>query len=176
MKILKWTFGSLLALILIIIAIAYLLPNQYGLSRSTIINTRPEKIYPLIVAPKEWKKWSVWNQRDPAMKMTYSGAESGSGAAWEWQSESQGNGGMKFVNAIDNQQVAYELHFEGMGKPSTGTLSLVSEGDHTKITWTMQGTSEGSFATKLFAPFMDKLVGPDFEAGLNNLKALAEKS
>ena len=110
------------------------------------------------------------------MRMQYSGAEAGNGASWDWQSESQGNGGMKFNRVIDNQQVGYELHFEGMGQPSTGALTLVADGSNTKITWTMEGTSEGSFMTKLFAPFMDKLVGPDFEAGLNNLKALAEKS
>jgi uncharacterized protein YndB with AHSA1/START domain len=176
MKILKWTLGSLLAVIVLIIAIAYLLPNQYGLSRSITINASADKIFPLIAAPKEWKKWSVWNQRDPAMQMTYSGAEVGNGAAWEWQSQSQGNGGMKFNNVVENQQVGYELHFEGMGQPSTGAITLVAEGNATKITWSMQGTSEGSFMTKLFAPFMDKLVGPDFEAGLKNLKALVEKT
>jgi hypothetical protein len=40
----------------------------------------------------------------------------------------------------------------------------------------MTGTSEGNFMMKLFAPFMDKLVGPDFEGGLKNLKGIAEQS
>jgi hypothetical protein len=28
---------------------------------------------------------------------------------------------------------------------------------------------------KFFAPFMDRMVGPDFESGLKNLKDIAEK-
>jgi hypothetical protein len=39
----------------------------------------------------------------------------------------------------------------------------------------MTGTSEGNLMMKYFAPFMDKMVGPDFEAGLKNLKEVAEK-
>lgn len=174
MKLLKWLFGGLAAFIVVIIGIAYSLPNEYGVTRSITINARPDQIYPYISAPKEWKKWSVWNQRDPAMTMTYSGPEYGDGATWEWQSKTEGNGGMKFQKVIANHEVGYELHFEGMGKPSTGALTLLEEGKSTKITWTMLGTSEGNLMTKLFAPFMDNLVGPDFQAGLQNLKTLVE--
>lgn len=175
MKILKWVFGSLLGLILIILAIAMMLPNDYAVSRSITINAPAEKIYTLVADPKEWKKWSVWNQRDPAMQMTFSGPASGAGAGWDWQSKSQGNGGMKFTAAVENQKIDYELHFEGMGKPSSGALLFEAQTGVTKITWSMHGTSEGNLMMKLFAPFMDKMVGPDFQAGLDNLKKLAEQ-
>ncbi|MDE2427849.1 MAG: SRPBCC family protein [Burkholderiales bacterium] len=175
MKFIRWFFGFLLVLIILILGIAYALPNAYSVSRSLVIHAPPEKIYPLVAAPKQWKNWSVWNQRDAAMHMQFSGPESGTGAAWEWQSRSQGNGGMKFTYAITNRQLEYELHFEGMGKPSTGAFMLEGVDDGTKITWNMHGSSEGSLMTKLFAPFMDKMVGPDFQAGLDNLKKLAEQ-
>jgi hypothetical protein len=44
------------------------------------------------------------------------------------------------------------------------------------VTWTMQGKC--NFISKIIQVFvsMDKMVGPDFEAGLANLKAAAEKS
>ena len=35
---------------------------------------------------------------------------------------------------------------------------------------------KGNFMMKLFAPFMDRMVGPDFDAGLKNLKTIAEKN
>jgi hypothetical protein len=175
MKILKRMLIALLCLIGFIIALAYLMPNHYGVIRSIEIQARPEKIYPLIASPKEWKKWSVWNQRDPNMAIHFSGPESGAGAAWDWKSESQGNGGMKLTTVAANQVVNYELHFEGMGKPSNGALTLEPEGSSTKVTWSMVGSSEGNFMMKLFAPFMDKMVGPDFEDGLKNLKTVAEK-
>jgi hypothetical protein len=45
----------------------------------------------------------------------------------------------------------------------------------TTVTWTMSGPS--SFMTKLMglAVSMDKMVGKDFDTGLANLKAVAEK-
>ena len=81
---------------------------------------------------------------------------------------------MKFTAAIENQKIDYELHFEGMGQPSSGTLPFEAQTGATKITWSMHGTSEANLMMKLFAPFMDKMVGPDFQAGLDNLKKLAE--
>jgi uncharacterized protein YndB with AHSA1/START domain len=176
MKILKWTLASLLGLIIIVLAIAILRPNEYAVSRTITINAPAEKIYALVADPKEWKKWSVWNQRDPAMQMTYSGPASGAGAGWDWQSKSEGNGGMKFTAAIAHQKIDYELHFEGMGKPSSGALLFEAQAAATKVTWSMHGTSEGNLMMKLFAPFMDKMVGPDFQAGLDNLKKLAEQN
>jgi uncharacterized protein YndB with AHSA1/START domain len=175
MKIIKWIAGILLTLVVVVLGIAYSLPNDYKVSRSITVSAAPEKIFPLISVTKEWKNWSVWNQRDPAMEMQYSGPESGSGAAWDWKSKSQGNGGMKFTQVNAPQKLEYELHFEGMGKPSTGAFLLEKQGDGTKITWDMHGSSEGNLMMKLFAPFMDKMVGPDFEAGLANLKKVAEQ-
>lgn len=176
MNILKWILGILLGLVVIIFAVALMLPNEYSVSRTVTINAPAEKIYTLVANPKEWKKWSVWNQRDPAMQMTYSGPASGAGAGWDWQSKSQGNGGMKFTAATENQKINYELHFEGMGKPSAGAMLFEAQSGVTKITWTMQGTSEGNLMMKLFAPFMDKMVGPDFQTGLENLKKLVEQA
>ncbi|MFZ6741708.1 SRPBCC family protein [Undibacterium sp. JH2W] len=176
MKIIKWSAGILLIAIALILAIAYSLPNEYKVSRSVVIRSTPALLFPMIASPKEWKNWSVWNQRDPDMKLEFSGPESGADAAWEWKSKSQGNGGMKITHVGPNRIIDYELHFEGMGKPSTGAFLLEAQAQGTKITWTMQGTSEGNLMMKLFAPFMDKMVGPDFEAGLSNLKKLAEKN
>jgi uncharacterized protein YndB with AHSA1/START domain len=176
MQLLKRLLISLAALIFIIIAVAYMMPNQYGVIRSIKINTSPEKIYPLIATPKEWQKWSVWNRRDPNMEVLYSGPETGTGAAWDWKSKSEGNGGMKLTKVLTNQVIHYELYFEDMGKPSTGNLSLEADGASTKVTWTMTGSSEGNLMMKLFVPFIDKMVGPDFDSGLQNLKLVAEKN
>lgn len=175
MKILKRSLIALVILLLLYCAFVLSLPNQYGVTRSVTIQAPAAKVYAYLAAPKEWKKWSVWNQRDPNMEMLYAGPEQGSGASWDWKSKSEGNGGMKFISVSDNQVINYELHLEGMGKPSTGVIMLETEGSQTKISWSMNGTTEGNFMMKLFVPFMDKMIGPDFEQGLKNLKALAEK-
>lgn len=176
MKAVRYTLGFLLLLVLLIIGLALLQPNHYSVSRSILIKAAPEKIYSLIATPRSWKNWSVWNQRDPAMQMQFSGPDSGQNAAWEWKSKTQGNGGMRFTSAIANRELAYELHFEGMGKPSTGTLRIEKTGDGCTVLWDMQGSTEGNLMMKLFQPFMDRMVGSDFDAGLKNLRKIVEQA
>jgi hypothetical protein len=56
------------------------------------------------------------------MQITSSGPILGNGAAWKRKSTTQGNGGMKFKQKVVNQSIHDELHFEEMGKLSTGEL------------------------------------------------------
>ena len=42
------------------------------------------------------------------------------------------------------------------------------------ITWVMNGNAGMNPVFRWFGLFMDKMVGPDFDAGLKNLKKLAE--
>ena len=55
-------------------------------------------------------------------------------------------------------------------------FTLKPAGDNTTVTWAMHGPSP--YVTKVMQIFidMDHMVGKDFETGLANLKAVAEKS
>jgi hypothetical protein len=54
-------------------------------------------------------------------------------------------------------------------------FSLAPQADATSVTWAMEGASP--FITKMMGVVfnMDNMIGRDFEAGLANLKTLAEK-
>ncbi len=169
LKILKYLVG----LLVLLVAIAFLLPSSYSAQRSVTINAPSEKVFPLIANQKEWKRWSVWNQRDPNMELAYSGPDAAAGAKWAWKSKSEGNGGMEWSAVETNKRVGYILTMEGM-TPSTGDLFVAPEGSGSKVTWTMKGDAGMNPMFRWFGLFMDKLVGPDFEAGLKNLKKLAE--
>jgi uncharacterized protein YndB with AHSA1/START domain len=172
LKVLKYLIGFI---VLFLIA-GFLLPSTYSAQRSTTINAPAEKIYPLIANNREWKRWTVWNQRDPNMQITYSGPEQGAGAKWAWKSKSEGNGGMEFTAVEPNKRVAYSLQMEGM-TPAPGDLTLTpasTGANGTKVTWLMNGDAGMNPLYRWFGFFMDRLVGPDFEAGLANLKKLAE--
>ena len=62
-----------------------------------------------------------------------------------------------------------------MEKPSTVALILENKNSLTEVTCSMTNIIQFNFIIKYFLPFMHKMVGPDFETGLKNLKALAEK-
>ena len=52
---------------------------------------------------------------------------------------------------------------------------MLTAGEVTTVTWQMRGPS--NFLAKIMQVFvsMDSMIGKDFEAGLSNMKAIAEK-
>ena len=169
LKVLKYLVG----IAVLLSAVSFLLPATYSAARSVTINAPVDKVFPLVANHREWKRWSVWNQRDPNMQMTYSGPEMAAGSKWSWKSKSEGNGGMEFSVVEPNTRVGYILTMEDM-TPATGELKFTPDGAGTKLTWDMTGNAGMNPVFRWFGLFMDRLIGPDFEAGLKNLKKLAE--
>ena len=173
MKLVKIALGLVVLFAAVVFGGALLIDPAYAVSRSVQVQAPPERVYALVDSSTGWARWGVWYQRDPQMKVTETGAARGAGAAWSWISESQGNGAMTLTAAEPPQRVAYELRIEGFA-PSQGDLTLQPQGDGTRVTWRMHGTMDNGVG-RWFGLFMERLVGPDFDAGLANLKALAEQ-
>lgn len=175
MKLLKALAVLLLGLVAVLLLGGLLLSSKFSVMRTAQIQAAPDKVYALVANPRHWKQWSVWNQRDPAMQIEYSGPESGRGAVWAWKSKSEGDGRMTFTTAEPGQRLGYELFFPDFGTTSQGELRLEPSGSGTRISWVMNGDMGANPLFRWLALFGDRMVGPDFEAGLANLKALAEQ-
>lgn len=176
MKALKVVLIALVALVALLLVGGLFLSPKYTVVRSVTINVAPDKIYPLVADPRGWKQWSAWNQRDPAMAIEYSGPTSGTGAVWAWKSKSQGDGRMTFTTAEPPQRLGYELFFPDFNSTSTGEFRFAPNGaGGTEVTWSMNGDMGSNPLYRWMGLFMNKMVGPDFDMGLNNLKVLAEK-
>jgi uncharacterized protein YndB with AHSA1/START domain len=174
MKIVQWTLAVVGALALALVAVGFFLPSTFLVSRSVVIDAPPKKVYDLVVEPRQWSRWSVWNRRDPAMKVTYKGPPFGMGARWDWVSKSEGTGSMEFTHVEPDRAVEYALNFADFNMKSSGALRLEPQAGATRVTWTSSGDVGGNPVKHYLAAMMDRMVGPDFEAGLANLKALAE--
>jgi uncharacterized protein YndB with AHSA1/START domain len=175
-KFLKWFLGTLALVAAVIVVGGMFLNPNFNVSRGITIAAPPEKVFPLIANPRHWKQWSVWNQRDPDMAISYDGPESGNGAKWTWKSRSEGDGSMTFKNVEANRSVGYDLYFPDFGTTSTGELRLAPEGGGTRVTWTMNGNMGSNPLFRWIALASDSMIGKDFEAGLARLKNLAEKT
>jgi uncharacterized protein YndB with AHSA1/START domain len=176
MKFFKWFLIAVVALAVLLVGGGLALPSKFKVERTALINAPAEKVYGLVADPRAWPKWGVWNQRDPNMKMTFSGAASGQGAKWSWESKSEGSGAMEFTRVEPGKLVEYSLSFPDMGMNSRGALTMSAEGGGTRISWTNEGDVGGNPLMHWMTLMMDRMVGPDFEKGLANLKALAEKT
>lgn len=175
MKIVKWILIVVGVLAAVFLVGAMVMPSAYEVERSAVINAPASKVYPLIAEPKSWPKWTVWNKRDPYMKMTFAGPPSGKGAKWSWESKTEGSGNMEFIAAEPDKSIGYALAFPEMGMSSKGRLALAPEGAGTRVRWTNEGDVGKNPLMRWFVPFLDGMMGPDFEGGLAGLKTLAEK-
>ncbi|WP_443748820.1 SRPBCC family protein [Asticcacaulis solisilvae] len=174
---------SNIVLVLCIILIAFLVyvstrPNTFTIKRRIVIKAKPEAIYPLLTDfhANGWGKWSPWEDMDPELKRTYTGAQDGVGAIYEWEGNNKvGAGRMEIQHADAPMSVDIRLDFMRPMKATNATeFRIIDEGNESMVTWCMHGPL--SFVAKLFHMFMDmdKMVGADFERGLTKLKALAE--
>ncbi|HEX7637088.1 MAG TPA: SRPBCC family protein [Burkholderiaceae bacterium] len=167
--------GALVLLAVVAVLVGFALPGTYRVERSIVVAAPPGRLYPLVASPRRWKDWSMWNRRDPGMAITWSGPESGAGAGWSWNSRSEGQGRMTFTAADPATGVRYTLYFPAWDMSSTGELRLIPLADgNTRVSWTNVGDLGGNPLRHYLAAAMDHMVGPDFEAGLANLKAIAE--
>lgn len=152
-------------------------PDSQHVQRMASIGAPPEKILPLITDFHNWSSWSPYEKVDPAMKRTYSGAVNGTGAVYEWEGNMKvGQGRMEITDTSQPSRVTIKLDFiKPLADHDIAEFTLVPQGDFTTVTWTMDGPTP--YAGKLIGVFvdMDAMIGGQFETGLANLKALAEK-
>jgi uncharacterized protein YndB with AHSA1/START domain len=167
--------------IAIVLILAATKPDTFRVQRATTVKAPPEKIFPLINDFHQWGTWSPYENKDPAMKRSYSGAASGKGAVYAWDgNKNVGSGRMEILDTSAPSKIVIKLDFftpfEGH---NTAEFTMLPQGDATNVTtnvtWLMHGPSP--FMGKIMHVFinMDRMVGKDFEIGLANLKKITEK-
>lgn len=175
MKILRRILVVLGVLLFVLIAVSQLLPSEYHVERSVMIQAKPEAIHPWINNLKKWPEWSAWTTaKDSTLVYTYEGPEEGTGAVSKWEGKKMGQGEMTLTESDPQKGVKFNLSFEQGKYRSKGFFTFEPDGDATKVTWGFDGDVSRSPLDRYFSLLMDKMVGPDFEEGLRNLKQKAE--
>lgn len=170
---------SLIALGIIvgILIVAAMKPDEFRVERSVLIQAPAEKIFPLINDLRAFSTWSPYEKIDPAIQRSYSGPARGVGAVYAWKGNDHvGQGRMEITGSTAPGSVLIQLDFlEPMEAHNTAAFTLVPEGSGTRVSWAMFGPAP--FMSKIITVFfsMDSMVGEQFSEGLENLKRLAER-
>jgi hypothetical protein len=169
---------SLAAVAVIFVVIVALQPSRFRVARSRFIEAPASIVFGKVNDLREFQTWSPFAKIDPQAQTKYEGPMAGAGAAFSWAGNHKaGEGTMLITKSQRDELVRFRLDFR---KPfaATNTAEFVFEpqGDQTTVTWSMTGRS--SFFFKALKLFMncDKMVGREFEKGLNTLKTMCESS
>ncbi|MEI6455875.1 MAG: SRPBCC family protein [bacterium] len=171
LKIIYWLLG----IVAILLVIAYILPKSYKVERSVYINADKNLIYNLTSNFNKWHLWVPWNKEmDSTAVFEIQGPDGQVGTVWKWNGKKMGEGTMTSVELVPGQLVAYDLAFNHGKYQSKGKL-IIEQGDSNKVTWTDEGDLGYNPFARYMGLFMEKMMGPDFEKGLEKLKQISEE-
>ncbi len=176
MRILRFVVIVVVGLAVLFVGGAYLIPPKVSVSREITIAAPADKVFALVNSTQATTQWSPWTGRDPEMKLTFTGPDSGVGNKMVWESLDPqiGAGSQEITESVANERVTSALDFGDMGQ-ATAAVMLAAEGGGTRVTWTLDTDMGMNPIARWMGLAMDRMVGKDYEAGLACLKSLAEQ-
>ena len=171
---------TLLLILLAIVAIAVgtvcMQPADFKISRSLEINASADKVFELVNNLEKWEKWSPWQKMDPEMNKSFEGPKSGVGAKMTWSGDMNvGVGSMTILESTAGQSVKFQLDFEKPMKAiNFSEFIFTSSNSKTMVTWTMTGKNDFLGKAMCLIFNCEKMIGKNFEDGLENLKQVSE--
>lgn len=183
MKALKIVGIIILILVVIVGGFIVLGPSEGYLERSTVINASKATVLAEVSNMKAFNKWSPWFELDENAKYEWNESFIGVGAKLTWYSEKDdvGNGSMEIV-AVSENGVKYQMLFDedndgslenNVDSPAFASLTMSEDEDKTTVKWTFEVSNMSGFG-KVFLLFLDGILGPQYEKGLQNLKQRIE--
>jgi uncharacterized protein YndB with AHSA1/START domain len=160
----------------VVLALASREPDSFRVERKVVVAASAEKVFPYLEDPRKTVEWSPWEKKDPNLKKTFSGAATGAGAVYEWDGNKDiGAGRLEITETVPNAKVVMDLHFlRPMEGRNVATYVVTPKDGGSEVSWSIEGPM--TLPSKVISVFvsLDAMIGPEFEKGLADLKALVE--
>jgi uncharacterized protein YndB with AHSA1/START domain len=159
-------------LALVFVVGGLLLPDRVEVERSIHIERPPAQVFAALNGFARFNEWSPWADYDTTARYDLSGPPTGVGARMEWSGE-KGTGAQQILLVIPDELIAVDLDFGTDGTAEARYL-LVPEDGGTRTIWQLRSEFGGSLTMRWFGLMFERMIGPDYERGLANLKRLLE--
>ncbi|MCB0335884.1 MAG: SRPBCC family protein, partial [Bdellovibrionales bacterium] len=135
----------------------------------------PAVVFSQVYSLKNWHSWSPWVELDPSAAERLDGPPEGPGATLYWNGNDQvGEGSMKTLESKENEFIKFRLDFiRPFESSATAEFRFKPTEAGTLVSWTMEG--QNNLIGKTISLFLDcdKMVGAQFEKGLENLRVVS---
>ncbi len=181
MKILKYAGMALAGILLLAVLFTAFQSPQSHLERSVVIQAPDSVIFEHVNNYQKFNTWSPWARLDPATQYMYDGPSARVGARMSWVSKHPdvGTGAQWIVESEPYKRVKSGMQFGDFEGAYFAVVDIEPAEGGNKVTWhyygdVSQASVKGALMGKFFGLFMDGMLGPQYENGLKNLKAVAE--
>lgn len=155
-----------IATTMILAAASLALPRHVKIERSAVIEAAPEAVLELAASNAGYQKFNPYRKLDPDLSVEMFGPPTGVGSGFSF--DSKDGTGSQTVADVTLVSVHFDLDLGPLGQPTQAISAVVTPGG-TKVTWSMQADMGFNPVFRVMGLFMDGMVGPNFELGLENL-------
>ena len=144
----------------------------FTITRTAVLDAPAPAVFAQLEDFHHWRNWSFWEQIDPDMQRSFTGAERGVGAHYAWSGNAKaGAGSMEIIDASAGRQVVIDLRFLKPFKatnPTVITLEPLTDG-RTEVTWRMTGHRGALMRALTRVVKMDEVLAQQIDEGLESL-------
>lgn len=172
MNILLIVLSIIGGIIVLFLLTALLVKKDFVLGKDIIVNKPASEVFNYIRFIRNQEQYSVWVMKDPNIKILYAGEDGKLGFTSSWTSEDKnvGIGAQEIIDVQEGRSMKVEIRFK---KPfeatnyATTSVEAIAP-NQTKLSSVFTGSQK--FPMNVMNLFMDKLVGKDMQANLENVK------
>lgn len=161
-------------IIVLVVVVGLMLPQDYVVSREIVIAAPADQVHAYVGELKKWDDWGPWKDGDPTVEVTLGEKTTGVGASQSWTADS-GDGKLVFTQCDASAGIAYDMEFADWDEGCKASVTYQAQGEGTLVTWEMTGSVPTPVIGGYFARMMPGMISPMFELGLQKLKTCVEK-
>ncbi len=177
MRLVKMFSFVLLGLFAVVTIIGLLIPSSVKISRGVIVNADSATLFRALSDVKQWNQWLPWITTDSGAIVQLSPVTNQPGSFFRWQGVRYKSAGTISIKEIKNDEILLLHELQGMNKADGGfrIRSTGTKGEVTEVLWYMEYKLKWYPWERFYGIFVDHIIGPAFEKGLEQLKNFAEQ-
>jgi uncharacterized protein YndB with AHSA1/START domain len=143
------------------------LPSSRTVERSAVVQASPSAVFALLSSNEGFQKFNPYRDADPNLHITLNGPQSGVGSSFTFKGK-DGEGTQTITALSPDASVTMQLDLGPMGQPTT-VFTLTPEAEGTRVLWRTEAAFGNNPIGRVVGVFLDGMMGPTYERGLQNL-------
>jgi Polyketide cyclase / dehydrase and lipid transport len=177
MRLLKMFLFVMTGLAIILTIIGLVIPSSVKISRGIIVNADSVKVYQQLSDVKDWGKWMPWVTADEGALVQTSPVTNEPGSFFKWKGLNLKNNGTISFLTLSPNLITTKYELQGMNTSEGGfrLRAIPNNLSQTEVQWFMEYKLKWYPWERFYGIFMDHIIGPSFDKGLQELKQYMEQ-